>query len=77
MKRMKLWVLGILIGSLGHMQVLLAFEWRRLSNTKDGSKKTLTKCQTLCELEYKRKKIEEQKANDFRKDKRDLITLQI
>ena len=27
--------------------------------------------------EYKRKKIEEQKANDFRKDKRELITLQI
>ena len=27
--------------------------------------------------EYKRKKIEEQKANDFRQDKRELITLQI
>ena len=27
--------------------------------------------------EYKRKKIEEQEANDFRKDKRELITLQI
>ena len=27
--------------------------------------------------EYKRKKIEEQKANDFRKDKRELISLQI
>ena len=27
--------------------------------------------------EYKRKKIEEQKANDFRRDKRELITLQI
>ena len=27
--------------------------------------------------EYKRKKIEEQKANDFRQDKRELISLQI